>query len=337
MTHTLCLIGCGGHARMAYAPSLRRCREENVDIVYAACCDTDAQRARAFQSEAGFSRCYTDHVEMLDRERPDAVILVTPYHLTAAIMDDVLRAGCRNILLEKPPGENQEQCQRIQAAVRSAGARIAMVAFNRRHMPLVRFLMDELYNGETPMRVAHIDYRMYRHARTEDHFYSTAIHGIDLVSYLARAAYGEASITYQSIPPHPAGVHNMYLSCRMADGHATAHLNFSPCANVILERVQVIADRATFLVNLPVWGCKDAPGVIERYEQDALVYALDGNAITDGEAMFESNGFYAQLAHFFMVLQEGTATAHEIETTLSAMRLTDALARRRVVYEEYIM
>ncbi|MDR1439561.1 MAG: Gfo/Idh/MocA family oxidoreductase [Clostridiales bacterium] len=188
----LCFIGCGGQAFHVYADALARCGREGAGVSYAACCDIDLEKAELFRKRAGFERAYADYSEMMRIEKPGAVILATPFAHTRKIAADVLSHPCA-IMLEKPLGRDLGECLSIARAVAKAGVR-SMAAFNRRFMPLVRFLARELAEGGSPLQ--HIGYEMCRVDRREDHFYTTAIHGIDLARHIAGADFQSAAFAY---------------------------------------------------------------------------------------------------------------------------------------------
>lgn len=96
----------GQHARLiGSSPAMR----------LAAVCDADDARARAAGGELGVP-AYSDFARMMDRERPDGVVVATPHtaHRTAAV--EAMRRGI-SVLCEKPQ------------AVHAAEARIMNEAF----------------------------------------------------------------------------------------------------------------------------------------------------------------------------------------------------------------
>ena len=111
-------IGCGSHsfrniyATFQYAP---------VNLV--ATCDLDLDRARAFAAKFGAKAAYGNHLEMLEKERLDAVFIVTGYDATGrplypTLAVDCLNAGC-HVWIEKPPASS---CAEIEAMQRAAAA-----------------------------------------------------------------------------------------------------------------------------------------------------------------------------------------------------------------------
>lgn len=94
-------IGAGGHSFRNVYPTFQYAP---VDLV--AICDLDADRAAAFARQFGASASYTDHREMLTKEKPDAVFIVTTYDehgrpQATQLALDALGAGC-HVWMEKP-------------------------------------------------------------------------------------------------------------------------------------------------------------------------------------------------------------------------------------------
>lgn len=325
MELSICIIGCGGQAFQSHLPSLARCLREDGGLRFAGCSDLDEERARRFRAELGQGRSYGDWRRMLREERPDCVLLVTPFTVTAAIAEELLRLGVPT-LLEKPLGENAAQARALLQAARDSGT-IHQVAFNRRHMPLIRALLDRLRGR--PIR--HIDYRMHRVDRREDHFHTTAVHGLDLCLYLAGGACLEMHSLYQPLPDQGIGVQNVQALCRYGSG-ATASLSFCPCAGLVCEQLAVCVDGGSLFVDLPIWGARGNPGLLAEYRGGERVFQADGLALGDGPAMFESNGFYHQLRSFLQDVAAGRMPADTLETGLGAMELSDCLREGRALY-----
>lgn len=121
----LAAIGCGGHAfrnifpTFAYAP---------VDLV--AVCDLDRARADNVARLFGARAVYADYRDMLGRERPEAVVVVTNYDEAGrprypAIAQDVLRAGA-HAWIEKPPAASVVEIEAMQRAERETGRFVAV-------------------------------------------------------------------------------------------------------------------------------------------------------------------------------------------------------------------
>ncbi len=96
-----CFIGAGGHSYRNIYPAFRYAP---VDLV--AIADHSEARARDYAHLFGAERAYADYREMLAKEAPDAVFIVTAYHPDGRIQAtdiaiDALAAGA-HVWMEKP-------------------------------------------------------------------------------------------------------------------------------------------------------------------------------------------------------------------------------------------
>lgn len=185
MAFKICVIGCGGIAVRGHGPAYQLYRQTHEGTELAGCCDIDAQRAAHFRERFGFRRAYTDYAEMLAQERPDAVCLVVPVEKTAGLAVSIMKRGYP-LLMEKPPGIELCEAELLANAAESCGVP-NMVAFNRRHVPLVRILRERMANRV----IRHIQCEFCRVGRYDKDFTTTAVHGIDTVGLLAGAPYKE--------------------------------------------------------------------------------------------------------------------------------------------------
>ncbi|HML46471.1 MAG TPA: Gfo/Idh/MocA family oxidoreductase, partial [Clostridia bacterium] len=298
----------------------RRCQKE-MPLTLAACCDTDPARAEAYAKDCGFAAFETDYIAMLEAHRPDGVLITTPFTVTPRIASEILRRGTP-CLIEKPPAETLQEMLNLVACARETGS-MHQVAYNRRHMPLIRAL-KEWIQGE---RVQAIDYQMHRVNRKESFFHTTAVHGFDLVSYLAGNGLVEAAADYQSlgIP----GVMNANFLCRYESG-VHASLRFAPVSAWICEQVNVVTDAAYYQVDLPVWGAREQGGSLLRYQNNAVTDRRADADFPDGLSMYETNGFYEQLRAFLQCVSAGARSPHTLDTGVDAAVLEELMRTRTV-------
>ena len=111
----ICYIGAGGHSFRNVLPAF-----QYAPVDFVAICDRQAARAEAFARQFGAQRFYTDHQEMLERERPDAVFIVTSYHPDGRVQAtdlalDALRAGI-HVWMEKPTAASVDEVRQLMAA-----------------------------------------------------------------------------------------------------------------------------------------------------------------------------------------------------------------------------
>ncbi len=85
---------------------------------------------------------FTDHRQLLDQARPQAVIIAAPNQLHAEIGIDCARRGI-HILVEKPVTDTLDAAARLIAEVKKAGIK-SLIGHHRRHHRQVRALQTLL-------------------------------------------------------------------------------------------------------------------------------------------------------------------------------------------------
>ncbi|HEY6115229.1 MAG TPA: Gfo/Idh/MocA family oxidoreductase [Candidatus Dormibacteraeota bacterium] len=107
----------------------------------------DADRAAAGRAAAaGTTRAYASHTELLERERPDAVVIAVPTNQHHAVVLDALAAGA-HVLVEKPiAGTLAEADDLVAAAARAQ--RVLSVGHIERYNPAVLELKRRLTEGQ---------------------------------------------------------------------------------------------------------------------------------------------------------------------------------------------
>lgn len=320
----ICMIGCGAMAKTGHAPSVKKYAAETSDTVLAACCDVDIKKAQLFKEEFGFVHAYTDYQEMLAEEKPDVVLILVSVKLTAKIAVDVMNQGY-SVIMEKPPGMNIQEAKKIhECAVRNNVH--ARVAFNRRYMPLIQALVDEI--RACGKMIHHADCHFIRCTRTESDFCTTAIHGIDTMKYIIGSDYKKATFTYQDYVYQESQICNYYIAAEF-ENSATANINFIRCGGCVVERIHVSAEDYTFFVELPVWGGMDIPGKITCSYMGNVYKTIIG----DKDAMYECSGFYDENVTFFEKLRSGAVPFSDVATGIQSVEIADLL-RNRV--KEYV-
>jgi len=139
------VVGVGGHGRNRHlVPYLK---VKNVEVV--AVVDVKEEVAHKVGEEFGV-RYYTDHLEMMDRETPDLVSVVTPTGLHYSVAKDILRKGA-HVLVDKPVASSVEQVEDLERTSRETGRKV-MVGYWSRFSPalsyasrLVREEVGEVY------------------------------------------------------------------------------------------------------------------------------------------------------------------------------------------------
>ena len=116
-------IGAGGHSFRNVYPALHYAP---VDL--RAVCDVDASRASDYARMFGAAASYDDYREMLTKEKPVAVFIVTSYDdrgrvQATAIAEDCLRAGA-HVWMEKPTAATSAELAELAAVSAETGKHV---------------------------------------------------------------------------------------------------------------------------------------------------------------------------------------------------------------------
>ena len=130
-----CFIGAGGHAFRNVYPTFQYAP---VDLL--AICDLDRGRAEAFARQFGARAAYTDYREMLAKERPEAVFIVTAYDAdgrpqATALAHEALAAGA-HVWMEKPTAASVAEVRALMAASALHG-RFVMTGLKKTFFPSI--------------------------------------------------------------------------------------------------------------------------------------------------------------------------------------------------------
>ena len=118
-------------------------RIPEVNIV--AACDLVEEKARAAQSQFGIARAYTNWKEMLERERPDFIDIITPPDTHEEMCAFAGRHGI-HIISQKPLAPALEAATRIVSTAENAAVRL-MVHENFRWQPWYRMIKQIQRDG----------------------------------------------------------------------------------------------------------------------------------------------------------------------------------------------
>lgn len=327
----ICVIGCGWVAMSNHGPALVRYAAEYDDVQLAGCCDVDLNQAQVFQTKYGFKRVYSDYHQMIRSEQPQVVVLLVPPARICEIACHLLKQGIA-VLMEKPPGLTLIEAQKIAHVAHITGMP-NLVAFNRRFTPLVQYYLQIFSSLFLPEDIQHIDYQMIRIARTDEDFSTTAIHGIDVVAFLAGSSYQQVNFHYQPVYSMIGTVTNVFMDCIMASG-ATASLSFCPLTGAITERAEIILFDHIFYLNLPLNKGLDWPGRLLHLEKGEKKLDISGIDTAGGSEDWLLNGFYAEIACFLDALRSGVQPASGIETSFQSVAIMEAMRAKQSTWEQ---
>jgi len=139
----LAVVGGGKFGLMHLRAYKQLEREGRAELVGLADVNEDlcAQRREEFGV-----RTYTDYRELVEKEEPDGVSVVTPDHLHREIGLFVLGAGC-HVLIEKPLDVTVGGCQELIDKA-AENERILMVDFHKRYDPYHEELRAQVQAGK---------------------------------------------------------------------------------------------------------------------------------------------------------------------------------------------
>jgi predicted dehydrogenase len=245
---------------------------------------------------------------MLDDEKPDAIVAITPLDLTLPMGREFLAYGLP-VLLEKPPGRTVPEARELAAAAETTGTP-HMISFNRRFGPAVlaarRWLADEA--GSLPDQVIA---RMLRVSRLEPTFImGTGIHLVDTVLSFLGDARRVSSLRHHT---HAGG---QCASAQVEGAHGNATLVIAPDCGTMAETYELIGDEYTIYIDVVSSQC-----IVVRAGDVVLHERFDH------EPAFVANGTYAETAAFLEAVETGRGYSPTLQQGLASMLLADAVDR----------
>ncbi len=118
--------------------------EASSDCVAAGIADPSAE-AKAFAEARGIA-WYPDHRALLDREKPDGLIVASPNSLHLTMAQDSIAHGVP-ALVEKPVTDTVAAAQVLLQAVRRSGVPV-LVGHHRRHNPRIKVVRETIVSGQ---------------------------------------------------------------------------------------------------------------------------------------------------------------------------------------------
>ena len=139
----LAMIGCG---LIASAHGIAASRSE-APVQFIACSSRSLSSAQSFADEFSCHAAYGGHLELLENENLDGVIIATPPASHRQIILDCLAAGIKYILCEKPLTLTGDEARTVTEATQKAGATL-LEGFMYRHHPQIRQSLEIIKSGE---------------------------------------------------------------------------------------------------------------------------------------------------------------------------------------------
>lgn len=289
----IAVIGAGGIAQQFHLPSLRALAAGDDKLHLAALCDVDSERAQTQAARFGFAQNFGDYRTMLDVVAPDAVWVLTPYHITRQVAGDLLTMGVPT-LMEKPPGANAQETRELLSIAQEHGTP-HQVAFNRRHAPLLKQMQALLAEKGAVIATS---CQFYRHRRSEPTFaFGTGLHGLDTLRFLA-----DDEVVAVDTQLGPAG--SALVTLTHTRGFQSL-LEMLPQVGVQSERYTAHTGDRTVVVEGVIDWLTEFPGYLRCYDAGKLTHSVDNEpGVQPPEVV---SGFYGESVHFIACLRHGAA------------------------------
>lgn len=193
-------IGAGYFSKYQYEAWSRM-----TDVEIAALCNRQVEKGKALMEQYGIPGHYTDYREMIERENPDFVDIITPPDTHLEMCKFAAEHGV-NVLCQKPLAPTIEDCREIVRVCKDSGVRF-MVNENFRWQPWyreIKRLLDadeigQLFSmtfksrpGDGWGQDAYLNRQPYFRTMPRLLIYETGVHFIDTFRFLA----GEVESVY---------------------------------------------------------------------------------------------------------------------------------------------
>ncbi len=303
----ICVIGGGNHANRFIYPALANIEEAGL----AAVCTSRPETAAAAAKRHGAPRAYHDFREMLQKESPDAAVIVGPpaLHREAGLCCIAAKIP---FFCEKPSGNNAAEAGELAEKAAAAGT-FGQVGFMMRHAALTREL-EKIRDSAGGLVYGSLDYLTSGPYRSDEIY---GLPGTGDASFLRRYLMVQAV--------HPVNYATSFL------GEITSvesHVQFSGPEDLTVEIHLGDADGRRFRVMLHTLV---APGYGNLRFQGEFFFADRTMAFSDGFDRLEWNlpapsgdaalrawrfapfgsssmkmGYEAELRYFFDCVREGS-------------------------------
>jgi predicted dehydrogenase len=307
----IALAGCGEHSRSSHAAPLARYASQHPgEIQLVAACDLNRERAIEFCHTFGFERPYADMGQMLDAEKPDACVCIMPIERIVEKGIELLerRIPC---VIEKPLGTSISEIERLNKVALETRTP-HMVSVNRRFMPYVNEARAWL-REVGPVR--YVRATQVRHARGEEDFiWSTAIHVLDALRYLA----GDIDSFEVDVIGRGSTAAWYLLSLQFENG-VTGLIEILPTSGMVEESYEFFGERFRARITAGA----GTQRTLEFWHDNQLVHEARAN---ENEPEDMRNGAYQEVEEFVQSLRHDTPPYPSIEKILPSARICFAIA-----------
>ena len=330
------IVGAGGMATNIHVPSIAEIEEAEIVAI----CDLFEDKAKALAEKYGVKKTYALHHEMLAKEDLDAVVVLVNPDRTYWVAYDCLMAG-KHVLMEKPAGINSYQAHSLERTAAEVG-KIAAVAMNRRHIPLVQEVLKKV-KAVTP--ITQVDSRFMKYSDVDKGWhYASAyhcdiIHAIDLLRY---AVGSEPKDVATIVGSFFAPVDNAWSSVIRFENGVTGTLRANYRSASRLHDLEIHGPGACAYINLGFGDMKCEAKIY--YNQGGSMYSaasagvkqaeyeyIDAIEVAEGREEYSHYyGYKAENVDFVQAILNNRAPLCTIADAAKSMDMAELMLEKRI-------
>lgn len=329
------IVGAGGMGTRIHTPSVAEI--ENAEIV--AIADIVEEKAKALAEKFGVKKTYRLHTDMLENEELDGVLVLVNPERTYWVANDCLNAGV-HVLMEKPAGINAYQTHSLARTAKRVG-KIAAVAMNRRHIPLVQEVLKRMSEVTT---ITQVDSRFMKYSdiatnwHYADAYITDIVHATDLLRYVAG---GEVTKAATVVNRFDSPVDNAWSSVMLFDNGVTGTLRASYRCGARFHDIEIHGPGATAIITLGAGDTKCSAKIY--YNSNGAMYSaasagvnesrvdfLDAEELAGSDKYSHYFGYKAESVDFVNCIINGTEPLATIEDAAKTMDLVELLLEKRI-------
>lgn len=319
-TVKVAMIGAGGRATSVHYPSLR----DMKDVSLVGVSELNEARMQKVADQFGIKGCYTNYVEMIEKEKPDAVYAIMPPHHLYDVAATVIQMGC-HLFIEKPPAVTTEQARQL-AILACKHKVLTGVTFQRRFAPVIR-TGKALCEAKGPVHSAVATF--YKCAVGGAPYYRgaidiltcDAIHAVDTLRYLCG---GEVVSVASDVRRLGAEHCNVHLALVRFSSGATGVLLTNWMTGRRLFTVEIHSPGISVFGDPEEGGNVFADGKVEPAQ------VLNPAQLSGSSEDYIAYGTYAINRHFMDCVQKGKQPETNFDDAVKTMELVDAIYRGQI-------
>jgi predicted dehydrogenase len=305
----------------------------NLPVHVQGICDTDSARLDRFAQFYHVEKQYLDYREMIQKERPDAVLCVVNADIHYEVAKFCLEAGV-HVFVEKTPCQTAAQAEELSKLQDEKGTFVS-VGFNRRYVTsymLAKEIVSRSEFGKIAMYYSKFNANPYG---SIDYFvFNHIIHHLDLARYLLGEisnislqqtiidrAKGSGSFAVHFTAAESGAIGTIQAASVLSEAYPMERLDIAGTGgNIVVDNVRDLRYNRT--------GPRRDLNFSEplRNDSDCLIWNLSpGYGI--GAGIFSYLGFEAELAEFFSAVLGGPTPKCTVKQSIGTMKAMEAVRR----------